>query len=309
MIRPNVQVPSTNQQVASPFSLDNDAAYRCWRDEKLEHYPMSSEALMVEVADMNALTAEEHAAVVARCQKANMAIYACRGEVNDAREAVRALGQQLGLVRLDRNLCADEDSVAVLRVITQGRPQEYIPYTDRPINWHTDGYYNTRHEQIRGVVMHCVSDAATGGASSLLDPELIYLLMRDEDPQCVWALMQPEAMTIPPNVEHGRNLRPARTGPVFSIHPDDGSLHMRYTARTRSIQWKDDRVTKKAVDFLTSLLASGLPQIFRARLAPGQGVICNNVVHAREGFSDDDASGKRRTLLRARYYDRIAGTY
>ena len=40
-------------------------------------------------------------------------------------------------------------------------------------------------------------------------------------------------------------------------------------------------------------------------LAPGQGLICNNVLHDRTGFHDN---GPARLLYRGRYYDRITGT-
>jgi len=36
------------------------------------------------------------------------------------------------------------------------------------------------------------------------------------------------------------------------------------------------------------------------------GLLCNNVLHDRAGFSDD--AGHPRLLYRARYYDRIAGS-
>ena len=83
---------------------------------------------------------------------------------------------------------------------------------------------------------------------------------------------------------------------------------MRYTARTRSIEWKDDRNTRLAAGFLTELLNSDSAYILRHRLCAGQGVICNNVLHKREAFSDDIDSGKQRLLYRARYHDRVAET-
>ena len=43
------------------------------------------------------------------------------------------------------------------------------------------------------------------------------------------------------------------------------------------------------------------------RFAPGQGVICNNVLHARSAFRDHDAAGGQRLLWRARYRERVAG--
>jgi hypothetical protein len=117
--------------------------------------------------------------------------------------------------------------------------------------------------------------------------------------------MQPDAMTIPPNVENGIEIRPAQTGPVFSLEKPGGALHMRYTARTRSIAWKDDRNTRLAVGFLAELLGSEPAGMFRHRLRTGQGIICNNVLHKREAFVDDAASEKVRILYRARYHDRI----
>ena len=48
------------------------------------------------------------------------------------------------------------------------------------------------------------------------------------------------------------------------------------------------------------------PHIHRLTLAPGMGILCNNVLHDRTGFVDDPA--RPRLLYRARYHERIAGT-
>jgi alpha-ketoglutarate-dependent taurine dioxygenase len=215
---------------------------------------------------------------------------------------------QFCLERLDMNLRADEDSITSLRVVPESTGTQYIPYTSRSLNWHTDGYYNTLDQQVHGVIMHCVQDAASGGKNRLLDPEIAYMLLRDANPGYIRALMQPDAMTIPPNVEAGNQIREARSGPVFMVEKYGGSLHMRYTARTRSIVWKDDRDTRMAVGFLADLLAGDSPCILSYRLRAGQGIICNNVLHTRSAFSDDAASGQVRLLYRARYHDRIRGT-
>jgi alpha-ketoglutarate-dependent taurine dioxygenase len=89
---------------------------------------------------------------------------------------------------------------------------------------------------------------------------------------------------------------------VFAVDPDQGFLTMRYTARTRSIVWKDDAATQAAVKALADILA-GSEYILTARLAPGMGLICNNVLHTRSGFSDSPEH--RRLLYRGRYYDRL----
>jgi len=290
----------------SSFSLDHAEAYRRWREKKLMGYPSSAAQLVVPIADPFKLSAQEKTDLLLCFRKANMAFYRMTsGDVAD-KEIVRSLGAQFGLCKLDNNLRSDEGSISSLRVMPQAAGTHYIPYTDKPLNWHTDGYYNASAEQVRGIVMHCVTGASEGGGNRYLDPEIAYLLMRDENPDYIKAFMRPDAMTIPANVENGAEIRPAQSGPVFSIDPATGNLHMRYTARTRSIQWRDDKITHAAAGFISDLLNSDSPYIFSHKLAPGEGVICNNVIHARDAF--EDAEGQGRLLYRARFYERIQGT-
>jgi hypothetical protein len=146
-----------------------------------------------------------------------------------------------------------------------------------------------------------VRPAAAGGENRLLDPEIAYILLRDADPRFVEALQAPDAMTVPANEEDPALERAAQAGPVFSF--EDGALHMRYTARTRSIEWKADDATQAAVARLREILDSDSPYVFRVRLSAGQGLVCNNVLHDRSEFSD--APGAGRLVYRARYADRI----
>lgn len=292
----------------TPFDLENSLAYKAWRRWKLADYPKAAEDLIVEVRDPLSLTVAEHTTMTEHCDKANMTLYACLGGDIGSKQTVARLGRQFGLQHLDSNLCADNDSITSVRVMPSGQRHEYIPYSNRPLRWHTDGYYNRPQQQIRAFVMHCVRAAGSGGENTLLDPEIVYLLMRDENPDYVKALMQPDAMTIPANVEHGVKIRRAEAGPVFSVGTDTGTLHMRYTARTRSILWKNDPMSRAALRFLEDILSGDCPYIFRHRLKPGQGLICNNVLHTRTGFKEDTATNHGRLLYRARYYDRIVGT-
>jgi len=88
---------------------------------------------------------------------------------------------------------------------------------------------------------------------------------------------------------------------VFS--DEGGTLHMRYTARTRSIVWRADAATRDAVERLREILDSDSPYVFRLRLAGGQGLVCNNVLHDRSAFTDDPGQG--RLVYRVRYGDRV----
>jgi alpha-ketoglutarate-dependent taurine dioxygenase len=292
----------------SPFKMDEPALYQAWRDRKLDGYPVCSDDLLVNLPAAELQDDGVRRQIQANCCKANMCLYQLPAERTGDKDFVRRLGHAFGLRRLDRNLRADEDSITSLRVKPELEDAYYIPYTNRPLNWHTDGYYNTAAEQVRGVVLHCAAAAASGGDNLFLDQEIAYILMRDADPDMIRALMQPDAMTIPANVAGGREIRPEQSGPVFSVDPHNGALHMRYTARTRSIRWRGDEITRQAVGFLADLLAGDCPYVFRHRLHAGQGIICNNVLHKREAFTDDTEAGQERLLFRARYHDRIRGT-
>lgn len=288
----------------SPFDLLDHGAYRRWRDGKLARAPRAWQELVVDVADPLRLSQAERQALLLRCAHANMAIYRSNRTAPD-KGLVAAVARQLGVARLDGNWLADEDGITPIAVDrSRADRQAFIPYTDRPIQWHTDGYYQPPSRPVRAMLLHCVRSAADGGCNALMDHEMAYVALRDADPDWVRALMAPDAMTIPAREDEDGVARAEQSGPVFSVDACDGSLHMRYTARTRSILWKDDVVTRSAVAFLRELLQTDAANVFRVCLEPGMGLVCNNVLHARSAFSDDPAHP--RLLYRARYLDRIA---
>jgi len=290
----------------NPFDLEQPQAYARWRAAKLAQQPRCVEDLVVEVRDPRCLSASERAALLHRCAASNMVVY--RSPVlEDGKELAHLLGAQLGLHRLDANWLADEDGISPIAVSPNpGARADFIPYTDKAIRWHTDGYYHPQARRIEGMILHCVRAAGEGGESGLVDHDRLYLELRDANPAWVRALMEPQAMTIPERTDEHGVARPAQSGPVFSVlNGPDGAyaLHMRYTARTRSIAWKDDADTRAAVAFLERLLASDAPWIFRLRLQPGMGIVANNVPHERTAFTDDPK--QPRLLYRARYLDRV----
>ena len=302
--------PQSLERVAQsgPFALGDSSVYARWRARKLHHYPRNLEQQRVSIASLGRLSPSEREQILSACRRANFALYQTDTKAPPGMDDLRAFGKRLGLVHFDRHLWAPEEGIVALRREVEGSRARYIPYTDRAMKWHTDGYYNSTDTAVRGVIMHCVIAAAEGGANWLLDPEMVYIAMRDADPAYIEALMQPDVMTIPENsLEPGLH-RPAVSGPVFAIDPASGDLQMRYTARTRSIGWKDNAITRDAVAFLEQLLTAPVSFAFRVRLEAGEGIVCNNVLHSREAFSDGADADGRRLLWRARYRERIAGT-
>lgn len=282
------------------FNLDKVNDYQNWRSAKLNGYPQDISALVTTIEDPFALSQHEKASLAANLRKANLAIYKCTGSAM-TKEAVLALSAQFGLQQLDSNICADEDSITSLQVQDTGRHGGYIPYTNKRLSWHTDGYYNPPKQQVRAIAMHCVRPAAQGGENQFLDPEILYIAIRDQNPQWIEALQSPDAMVIPANVENGVTIRGETRGPVFSVIPS-GYLHMRYSARTRNIEWQQNDLIMQVTAFITEYLNSDSKFIFRYRLEANEGVISNNVLHNRSAFDDSEESG--RLLYRARFYQR-----
>ena len=289
--------------VDTPFYLGNTTAYLLWREEKLRYSKPVLHDLLVQVKDPYQLSANEKTAIVECCENFNMAIYQLINPHNQDKSLVHVLGRQLSLENLDANLRADEDSVSSLQVSRQAGNQ-YIPYTNKALSLHTDGYYNALDKQIFGIIMHCVRPAFSGGVNSLLNPENVYIKLRDENPAYIKALMHPEAMVIPDNIEAGKVIRAAQAGPVFMVKPN-GCLHMRFSARKRNIVWRDTEDTQKAVEMINALMADE-NNVLQVALKAGQGIICNNVLHNRTGFVDSNV--QRRLMYRARYFEAVAVT-
>jgi len=308
----NIELPLPDSAASAahrgPFALDDDPAYRHWRDQKLACYPRRVEDLIVEVQNPCNLRASEAAELRRVCRVANMAIYASPLAGVADKNFPRRLGAQLGLARHVANPLADDDGISSLEVIPGKMTRGYIPYSNRRLLWHTDGYYNSMSDSIRAFILHCVQSAGDGGVNRLLDHEIAYILLRDAHPDYVRALAAADVMTIPANTEQGIESRPARTGPVFSVDAASGSLHMRYTARTRSIEWRADASTRAALQFLEQLMTGDSQYVFTHRLAGGEGLVCNNVLHDRTAFTLATGDQPGRLIYRIRYLDRIART-
>lgn len=292
---------------SNPFDLNDDSSYRQWRAWKLACLPRCLDDLKVQVGDSQGLTAAEYEALHQRCRQSNMAVFRIQGGMTEPKIRLPEFAARFGLHTLDTNPYADEEGISALQALDSGKGAEYIPYTNRRLNWHTDGYYNDTAHRIRGMILYCQRPAAQGGESLLLDHELVYIQLRDRDPDLVAALMDGDVMSIPANDFDAGVARGESSGPVFSVDANDGALHMRYTARLRNVSWKSDARTQSALAVLQELIQDDAPYVWRYRLQAGEGLLCNNVLHRRTAF--EDASGRPgRLVYRARYYERIGET-
>ncbi|MDH3466919.1 MAG: TauD/TfdA family dioxygenase [Gammaproteobacteria bacterium] len=283
--------------------LNDEPAYRRWRQQKLAAYPLDHAALYVDIRDPEALTEQEIGQLQARCRQYNFAAYRWLRHRADDQIALLGFAQQLGLQRHTSNLQAGAHGISTLEVSNVAN--DYIPYSRRALNWHTDGYYDPVGTPVRAFLLHCVRPAASGGTNALFDPDIAYILLRDRDPDWITALMQPDVITIPANrTAAGEVVRAACAGPVLVNDASTGTILMRYTARRKYVHWKPDPLVTAAIRHLESVLDSESPWTVRLRLEHGHGIVCNNVLHARSAFKDSDEQARR--VYRIRYQDRVS---
>ncbi len=296
----------------SPWNTGIDGPYLAWRDQKLACLAsIPTPADRVEIRDLADPSGAERAEIMRRCQVSNAAFYVSEDNSDDmekVRQQLQGFARAMGLNIAEKHRSAGDDGIVALRQSKQQSQRAYIPYSKKPMNWHTDGYYNRADQKIRAMVLHCVNPASDGGVNQFLDPEIAYLRLRDENPNYIKALMHPAAMTIPENREKDGSLRPVSIGPVFSVCETTGHLEMRYTARTRSIQWRDDDMTAQAVAHLQVLLAADDPFIQTTKMQAGEGILCNNSLHNRTGFDPNLNTDSNRLIYRIRFHNRVSGS-
>ncbi len=286
-------------------SPKTDDFYRKWRDARLAAAEAARTAGFVEIADLANPSEAEKTELVRRCSAANLALYATDDSVRQ-RDNLRPFAESFGLRIAEKHRSAGGDGIVSLRESDAPGQKGYIPYSKRKMNWHTDGYYNPPTERISAMVLHTERPADDGGSNQFLDHTIAFIRLMDETPAYVTALMHPQAMTIPANEEEG-STRPASVGPVFFADAETGEMQMRYTARTRSIEWRDDSLTREAVAYLQHILETPDPMTISLRFGPGQGVLCNNVLHDRTGFDAKAAAHSPRTVYRVRFHNRVKG--
>ncbi len=284
---------------ASPFELSNESGYQRWRAEKLR---LRAELSALRVFEVSEAQLENDILLDMQQQLRGFGFFIWQTPTVLDEAALLAFNRQFGLDRIDANIGAGDNAVTRLQAVSaDDHRARYIPYSNKGLNWHTDGYYNPPDQRIRSFCLYCANPAAEGGENFLFDHELLYILLRDQEPELVEALMATDALSIPANEDQGTMLRGIEEGPVFSSGLDADRLHMRYSTRPKNIVWKDDSRLQRALRMIKEILADDEASIV-VKLQRREGVLTNNILHGRNTFSDGELP---RLMYRARYYDEI----
>jgi len=276
--------------------------YETWRDEKLANYRSKPQSLFVEINDPFRLSNAEKKAISNNCISNNLSLIKINSN-SDIRKAISSINAQLGLVDLDQHLCAENDGLVVIEDTNTSDKASYVPYSNKALKWHTDGYYNQMDALVGAFSLYCIQSATEGGENHWIDPEMLYIHFRELNPSIISALSQPKTLTIPERREDNQIVREVSIGPVFFIDEISQKPKMRFTQRKKNIIWLESVEIADALCELNNFLSGVSEMHHQYKLAAGEGIVCNNVIHNRSAFID--SVQQKRKLLRGRYKNSV----
>lgn len=284
----------------SPFLLENETEYSLWREKKLNLYPLNINDISIEL-DIKNISSDQINIIKNTIKKYNYIIYKFSSYITD--NDLQIFCSRLNLQSSVSNLFSDDSGISNItneqNILKKDSRSEYIPYTNKSLNWHTDGYYYPENMSVKSFLLHCVNPAKNGGKNLILDHEVIYIFLRDHNPEYIDILMHNDVMEIPKNQNNkdSKNI----SGPVFYID-ENGLLNMRFTSRQKNIIWKKNDIIKKIKNYIFDFITNDNIYVQHLLLKKNQGYLANNILHKREEYVDGQ---NKRLIKRLRFSKRI----
>ena len=257
----------------------NSDEYRRWRDRKLSSFTSDIDKLMVEIKNPRKLSTAEISLSSQIIKQSNLVFFQLKENENDIKSSLMDLAGQFGMSDFEILESSEKSGLTKIEVSSESKEKsEYVPYTNKALNWHTDGYYSENDNPILSWLLYCQSNSSNGGENSFMDHEIAYILFNDES-SAIDDLMSKDAFTIPANVQNGRR---AMSSYVFRLL--NNKLHMKFSMREKNIIWSEKIIS--SVDLLKSIIRENENYQINYKLSPNQGVISNNVIHMRSSFTN-----------------------
>ena len=274
------------------FLSSKSSEFLKWAAQKENNIPKNINEISVEIKDINRATKNEISKIKSTLDKFNSCLYRSNRDL-ESNSCLLDFAKAVGMKTFDcNNIEANE--ISTISSIKNEKIQ-YIPYTNKALNWHTDGYYDKK--PLFSWLLHCINPADDGGENYLLDHELAmreYVLSYDD----IEVLMNKRAITIPES--QGSNRSEISTY-IFSFDNDYEKLHMRFSMRKENIKMSDNTFT--AMSKLTDVIENNCSKYsITYKLSKNEGILSNNILHGRNSFKDDKV---QRKLLRIRSYERL----
>ena len=269
--------------------------YKRWADQKLESFTNNLDDLSVEIRNPLSITKSEKNEIRQKLTIHNLVFFSIPVD-NDDKLAIKSFASQIGLGKYEYDSNSDADGLTEIRVSETGHNKiDYIPYTNKTLKWHTDGYYNDSKNSIESWMLYCNSPGAQGGTNKYFDHEIAYILFNQKFNN-IEDLMLDNTYTIPKNELTGRK---QICNPVFRY--ENSYLYMKFTMREKNILWNEKSLSasKNLKDIIEKTEKYHVCNKFTER----QGVITNNVVHMRTSFTNSE--NNTRLLYRLRSKKRV----
>ena len=276
--------------------LNTKEDYKRWKDKKLESFTRNIDHLTVQVSNPNSISKPEKNKVISLLRSNNLAFFNIDNISYKDKSSIKRFAFQIGLGDYEFDSRSDDDGLTEIKEHKHNdKISEYIPYTTKELNWHTDGYYNNKDNSILSWLLFCNTQSEKGGVNKYLDHEISYILFNDVSNK-IKDLMLENTCCIPENLMTGRK---DVLNPVYMF--DDEKLHMKFSMRKKNIIWND--ASLKAINILKSIIEDSSEYHITKKFTEGEGVITNNVIHKRTAFTN--SKNKNRLLYRLRSKRRV----
>tara|TARA_B100001063_G_scaffold42881_1_gene36698 strand:- start:2282 stop:3112 length:831 start_codon:yes stop_codon:yes gene_type:complete len=267
--------------------------FRQWASEKEANIPSNIDDLKVKIHDINHASIEEIGNIKDKINKFNCCIYKSQaGLINQAN--LISFAQSIGMKTYDSNNIDNSPVSCIMPLKSKGKIN-YIPYTNKQLNWHTDGYYDEK--PIFSWLLHCEEPASFGGENYLLDHELAireYILKHDN----LDSLSRSDAFVIPGNAYAGRD---STKGYICDINNKYRRFHMKFSMRKEHMDLNEK--SKIAIMRMKKIIKEDCKKYYLTyKLSKNEGIVTNNILHGRNSFEDGKVIRK---LYRIRSYERI----
>ena len=270
--------------------------YKRWADKKLQGFSNKLDDLIVEINNPNSISKSEKNIILKTINQHNIVFFQINKGTINLKSSIKTLASQVGLGNYEIDSKSDNDGLTEIKIHNSMKPSaEYIPYTDKQLNWHTDGYYNDEKNLILSWLLFCKSQSENGGMNKYMDHEIAYILFNKSFDN-IGDLMLHNTYRIPKNELTGRK---AVDNAIFSFIKN--KLHMKFSMREKNIIWNDK--SKEATNNLKDIISSSEKYHISHKFSEGQGVITNNIIHMRTSFTNLEK--KNRLLYRLRSKKRM----
>ena len=264
-----------------------------WAAKKDLDIPSNINDLKVSISDINYVSKAEISQIKQKLTKFNCCIYASGTDLDDNSKIMR-FAQSLGMRTFDSHNI-DDSAISTISANKDENNMRYIPYTNKGLNWHTDGYYDSK--PIFSWLLHCIEPALSGGENFLLDHELAireYILKYDD----IIYLTNNETFSIPTDEVAKREIT---SNYVCDMNNEYKKLHMNFSMRKENIIVNKD--SESAMSKLIKIIKEDCKKYHLTyKLSKSEGIVSNNILHGRNAFKDGRVMIK---ILRIRSHERL----